>query len=394
MDGDAQVKDRIVMRWAVGALIACRLAFVLASPLEGLRGYGDFFHFYSLAEIPGWPYFKYWIEFPPIPAFLFEVLYRLAGGQQHVFDYLLFFVVTAADAFNLALFWQLLRRLRPFSHAWKPLVMYGVVLVGLAYSWWYFDALAMLPTLLGILWLMDGRDKRAGLALGTGILVKFFPVLVLVVAWKFLERRRAWLVTSLALGVVLAVYGALWVASPQFTRASLLSQASKGSWETIWAMLDGNYRTGNFGPVVENLDAEMALVPRGNPAVVPTWMTLLVLGGLGLWRFLRLQGNALGQWVGLLGLTWSLFFLWSPGWSTQWVLYLLPWVILALDERLALLLTIALVTVNLMEWPLLLSRGWFWSLPLTIGLRTLLLVMLVFLFDEVAQGKTGAKNEG
>jgi hypothetical protein len=241
---------------------------------------------------------------------------------------------------------------------------------------------------------VDGREKRAGVVLGLGILVKFFPGVILVVAWKFLTRRRALMTTGLALGVALIVYGALWAFSPQFTRASLLSQASKGSWETIWAMLDGNYRTGNFGPVIENLDAEMAFVRHGNPARVPTWMTLLILGGLGAWRFLRLRGNRLEQWIGLLGLTWSLFFLWSPGWSTQWVLYLLPWVILALDDRLALLLTIALVMVNLMEWPILLSRGWFWSLPLTIGLRTLLLVFLAFVFDPVAQGKTSIAKLG
>lgn len=387
MVAEMSFRERGILRWAVGGFLACRLVFLLASPLEGLRGYGDFFHFYSLAEIPGWPYFNYWIEFPPIPAFVFELLYRLAGGQQHVFDYLLYFLITVADALNLVLFWRLLRRVWSQEQAWKRLLMYGVVLVGLAYCWWYFDALAVLPTLLGLVWLMEGRTNRTGLALGIGILVKFFPAMVLVAAWKFMRRRDALRTTFLALILAIGVYALLWVASPDFTLASLISQGSKGSWETIWAMLDGNYRTGNFGPVVENLDPSMASVRRGNQAVVPPWAVLISLGALGLWRLIRVRGNGMRQWVGVMGLTWSLFFLWSPGWSTQWVLYLLPWVILCLDERQAVLLAVALTMVNLMEWPLLLSRGWFWSLPLTVGLRTLLLILLVLSFDQIATNR-------
>ncbi|HQN43413.1 MAG TPA: hypothetical protein PLA25_04725 [Anaerolineaceae bacterium] len=73
-------------RFLVGGLMIARLLMLLALPLEGLRGYGDFQHFFNLAAIPGWPYLDHWVEFPPIFPFLIELLYRISGAQQHTFD--------------------------------------------------------------------------------------------------------------------------------------------------------------------------------------------------------------------------------------------------------------------------------------------------------------------
>jgi hypothetical protein len=79
--------------------------------------------------------------------------------------------------------------------------------------------------------------------------------------------------------------------------------------------------------------------------------------------------------------------LWSPGWSPQWVLYLLPIILLVLPEREALLLSLALVLINLLEWPLLLSRGYNWGLWLTIPGRALLLALLAVECWRVVRGE-------
>jgi hypothetical protein len=143
--------------------------------------------------------------------------------------------------------------------------------------------------------------------------------------------------------------------------------------------LDGNLQTGNFGPEIERLDPATAALPVGRPSLVPPWASLVVFGALGLLLWLR--SRLRGPWnlravLAFVGLTWVIFLLWSPGWSPQWVLYLLPLILLVLPRRLALLLTGALILVNLLEWPLMLSRGYFQALPLTIILRTLLLALL------------------
>ena len=365
----------------VPLLILGRMLLYLTMTLEGLHGYGDFLHFFQLASLPGWPYFNYWSEFPPIFPFLSAVLYRLAGGQEHVYDYLLIFILLAADAGSLYLFIKLARRVYPADNdSLVRSLVYGVVLLSLAYSWWYFDPLAVFAMLLGITLLFENKRLLSGLAFGLGLLVKFFPALGLIIAWRTLPWKKALWMSGLALGAGVLVYGGLWLASPRFTIASLQSQGSKGSWETAWALLDGNYATGLFGPEIERLNPALAGVSRGNPPRIPSWITLIVLGGIGLWGFFKARQEDDRQKLALLGWCWCLFLLWSPGWSPQWLLYLLPLILLVVPERRVFLVALLLVLVNLIEWPLLLSRGLFWTLDLTVPMRTLVLFLLAVIF--------------
>ncbi len=362
----------------VVVFLLVRVSILLALPYDGLRGYGDFNHFYNLAALPGLPYLHYWAEFPPLFPFLSELLLAVSGGQEHIYSYLLILLLFAADLGSLLLFSRLAARLEAQTPApaWRALI-YAAILGGLAYTWWYFDSLAVFFTLLALELSFSRRPPAlAGAALGLGILTKLFPALLLPALWRWLPARRAAWVSGVGLGLAIAVYGGLLAASPQYTLASLQSQAAKGSWETPWALLDGNFATGNFGPEVERLDPAKALAPMGNPARIPAWAGLPVFGALGLLLWLRFRPTAPREALAFAGLTWVIFLLWSPGWSPQWVLYLVPLILLALPERLALLLAGALLLVNLLEWPVMLSRGYFQSLPLTILLRTLLLALL------------------
>jgi hypothetical protein len=113
---------------------------------------------------------------------------------------------------------------------------------------------------------------------------------------------------------------------------------------------------------------------------VSPWLTLAPFVIFGLWTFLRTRINNPRSAVSLLGVTWAVFLLWSPGWSPQWVLYLIPLILLTLDEREGFLMTLTLVLANLLEWPILLSRGLFKGLWITVPVRELLLIFLVYLW--------------
>ena len=378
------VPNRRFALWGMIAFVCARLASLLAMPLDGLRGYGDFIHFFNLASLHGWPFLDYWSEFPPLFSFLSAFLYRLSGGQEHVYDYLLFFILTLADAGSLYFFMRLAGRIYSERAFWLRAGAYVLILLSLAYGWWYFDSLAVFFLLLAVDLLTRQKSAAGGAALAAGILTKWFPGLALVVTWRRLPRNR-WLALALTsfLPVVL-VWGILWAASPSFTRASVLSQGSKGSWETVWALLDGNLNTGNFGPEVERYDPFSASRLVANPPVFSPWLRLVVFAAAGLTLALRLKPRNDRQSLALLGLTFCLFFLWSPGWSPQWVLYLLPLILLVLVDRQALLFALMFVLVNLLEWPVLLSRGMFAILPLTVLLRSLLLVLLAYVFYKEA----------
>jgi hypothetical protein len=66
----------------------------------------------------------------------------------------------------------------------------------------------------------------------------------------------------------------------------------------------------------------------------------------------------------------------SPGWSPQWLAYLAPLILLALPERRGWLYVAVLTAVAILEWPVLLSRGRFDLLWLTVILRTAVMVVL------------------
>jgi len=367
-------------REVVWLFLFCRLILLVTLPLEGLRGFGDLIHFYRLAGM-GLPMIDYWVEFPPVFPYLSMMMFSIAGGKEHSYDYLIVILMTLAQAGSLAVLIQLVRRLHfdPLTIQRITWVYFGTTLV-LPYGWWYFDALGVLALLVGLLWLVEQKTARAGLAFSLGVLIKFFPLMVLPMIWRWCSRRQAALVTGIVLGVVGAVYAIFLISAPEMTMASLRSQGEKGSWETIWAMVDGNYSTGNFGPEEERYDPDTASLRRGNPPRLPAWLTLIPFAALGAWLFRRVHLTTVRGAIAFLGVTWCIFLMWSPGYSPQWVLYLLPLILVSLPVRTATLFTITLVIVNVLEWPILLSRGYNWGLWLTVSIRTLLLILLAVEF--------------
>ena len=347
----------------------------MASPSEGLHGFGDFVTFYRVAQIPGLAVSQFLGGVPTHLSIHFRVI--LPSGRRPGIHLRLpaGFPALAGRCWQFAVVYASVQKV-VWCGGEKRVWIYLVVLVSLAYTWWYFDPLAVFFLLLALTLLFEGRDVAGGVALAAGILTKFFPVLVLVMVWRYFSRRRAVLVSVVALGIVVLVFTALTLVSPDFTRASLASQGSKGSWETIWALLDGNMQTGNFGSLADRLVPALAYTMQRNPPVVPPAATLVIFGGFGLWALFRAREMGVRQALSFLGLAWALMLLWSPGWSPQWVLYLIPLILLTLPEREALLMVVTLILVNLLEWPVLLSRSATVGLWVTIPLRTLLFILL------------------
>jgi hypothetical protein len=175
----------------------------------------------------------------------------------------------------------------------------------------------------------------------------------------------------------------LFAADAEYTKASLVSQFNKGSWETIWAVIDGNLTTGNFNPEINRTIGSSAYESTGNQSVIPTWLSLLGIGGVGFLVFWKTSLDSALKIVGFGGFTIVMFFLWSPGYSPQWTLYLLPMVIICFKDKRSLLLSLILVLVNLLEWPILLSRGLFQFLEEIILLRTAIFFILALLFAQI-----------
>ena len=355
-----------------------RMVLFLALIPDSYAGPGDLPFYQSWAALPGWPYFHYWSEFPPLFPWLNAGLYKLAGGQQFIYYLLIAMLLALAGSASLVVFRRIAGQLWDPSQSRLRTWVYLGLLLPLPYTWWYFDLLPLAFMLLGTLWLVEGRSWRSGLAIGLGILLKWFPALLLASAWRF--RRPGWAgrATAAALGLVAGVLAIVTLVSPQMSLASLKGQVSRSSWETAWALLDGNLTTGTFLKVGDRLDPSIAGLSYGKPAQISPYLTLAVFGGLGAWLFYRASSQTNLAQVAFLGLTWIVFLAWSPGWSPQWILYLIPLTLLTLPFQAAFYGVGGIILLALIEWPTLLAHAFFEGLWIIVPLRLALFAWLGF----------------
>lgn len=378
--------------WLVMALfVTARLMMLVAFPPENLIFYGDYQHYFNLADMTRagyYPFIHYWYEFPPIFPYLNIAVYMLAGQQLKNYIVLLAFVLLLAEAGNLYLLYRLAICLYSPARAITVAWIYTALFVPVFFWLGNFDTLTTFFILLGLYSIVTQKNRLLALALGLGAMVKFVPVILLATIW----RHRGWKAAAgyglAAAAVSLLIFGPFFLANPAMTAASLMAQAGKSSYQTVWALIDGNTSTGNFGPLADHFDPAKATQPVNNPARIPTWLTFIPFGLLGLFILTRPQSLPLAGLDAALftTLTLIIFFLWSQGWSPQWQTYLIPLLLLVFPEQRAVLFIIVLGFVNFLEWPVILSRGFTGLLPLTILVRTLIFVLLAYeLYRQLVQ---------
>ncbi|MHA1234304.1 MAG: hypothetical protein ACTSQL_04375, partial [Promethearchaeota archaeon] len=262
-----------VLFWPV-FFIAARIIFLLSLPWEAISTYGDYWNFFQQASL-GTPYVDFWTEFPPLFPFLSRVIFLLVSGREYAYSYLLALVISLFQAGSILIFSNLGEKLN-INKSKSRTAAYFALTVGLFYSWSYFDPIAVFFLLLSISFILQRKDGPAAVAIAAGILTKWFPILAIPVLWKMRPIKKAFRITIFVFGIVFIVWGALYIINPEMTGASILSQANKGSWETVWALMDKNLGTGNFNPEVNRKIAETVKIRTGNIALIPAWLTLIV----------------------------------------------------------------------------------------------------------------------
>ncbi|MBN1201175.1 MAG: hypothetical protein JXJ20_04900 [Anaerolineae bacterium] len=371
---------------------------------RGMSLFGDFRYFYDLAELSengDLPYRDYWYEFPPVWSSLFIGLYSLLRARGAV-DYTGFasavgLILLVFDVGNLVLLRRLGKRLHGERTAVALPWVYAVLAGPLIFPWWNFETLVVFWLLLALALLLEGRDRRSAAVTVIGTLTKYTPVLILPAVWRFYDRKLAVRYTLITLLVVGLVLGALLAWGGRMAAASLQAQFSKASYESVWALIDGNMRTGSFPGPPAHFDVDTAFEPYGNNPVIPSWLRLLPFAGLGLYIFTRkLRQDDRGV-VAFFSVTVVIFFLWAQGWSPQWILTLTPLILLNFPTRDGVLVCLVLGMLSFVEYPLLFMRTGDTSgeisgalvLPyvVIIALRTTILIGLVAaLYQRLTRG--------
>jgi len=353
---------------------------LMACPPENLIVYGDYQHYFNLADMTRrgfYPYLHYWYEFPPIFPYLNIAVYLLAGQQLKNYILLLACGLLLVECGNLYLLYRLAFILYKRDGALPLSWMYSSLFVPIFFWLGNFDALTTFFILLALYSLFKNKSKTLAMALGLGTMVKFLPIMLLPTIWRAKGFKTAVLYGLATALISLLIFAPFAWFNPTMTWASLRAQASKSSYETVWALIDGNDTTGNFGPLSDHFEASKATQPLHNPSRLPTWLTLIPFALFGLFIFTRPpQQETNFDAILFTTLTFLIFMLWSPGWSPQWQTFLIPLILLTLPPTRAVLFIIVLGFLNFLEWPIMLSRGLNYLLPLTIIPRTFIIILL------------------
>jgi len=380
----------------VGLFFAFRLMWLVAYPPDSLMVYGDYPYYFNLAQLAKegrLPFLGYWVEYPPLFAYLCQGLYTLTGDRYFAFATLLGLVMIAFEVGNVVMVFRLAGHIRSPDDALKLTWVYALLFAPAFVMWHNHDVIST----FFFLWAADdflrGRSNRPALWVGLGAMVKYFPVLLLPVVWRFRrDWRQAITFTVIVVAVCAVVIVPFVLASPTYALASLRAQASKTSWQTVWALVDGNLGTGILGAASAHVDPAAATALQGNPPRIPPLILFVLFGGLYVWIGFKLNSplsNA--KFVAFTAVTLVVFFLWSKGWSPQWLVMLIPFLLMVLPLGRALLYILTLTFINLAEWPVFLSRGMNQYLYLTVPLRTVLFVLLLV---ELVQAMRSQPAEG
>jgi hypothetical protein len=427
------------------ALLALFLVFrlltlLLLRPGGFIRDWSDFDTFLGIAAISDYglyPFLHYWLEWPPLVPWLAVGAYKLSLLCPPWTDPRLWFTLILGSVFllfetgNFILVYRIARRLgeddrRPptaegeatetedESHttqdatrstdlaprllalpALRPVVLYALLFAPVYAVLGFFDAIALFFLLLALDYSLRGRLLSSAVAVGVGFLVKLTPLVFVPVAlrrlWAEADSRRnglrdgaLYLVATL-LTVMLLLLPFL-LTQPAWLITAARAVVGRSSWETVWAILEGYFGFGTIGGDRMN-PAETAFATH--PASLPWALIALGFGLLYLLLWTRpadyRQPRAL---VALTGLTMTLFLLYSKGYSPQFLVYLLPFIILLFPDGRGVTYSLVLTLLNVLEQPVyfVLVPDAKWLLEGVILARWLVLGVLLVEFGWVIWG--------
>jgi hypothetical protein len=294
------------------------------------------------------------------------------------FYFSLSFFLALVDTGNLIAIYALARRIDNQERAVHVAWVYTVLLIPLLALFVGFDSLALLFLLLAALFTLDRRSVLSGIATGLGFMTKLTPIAALPAAFQHLAqpRQRLKLLLATCLSTLLIALPFL-ITGPAYLFQSLKSPVIRSTWETVWALIDGYYSYGVAGGV-DRFDPAMAGAAQ-HPTRLP-WL-VITIGFLLFYLALytrRVDWTSRRKSLAFTALTLNLLTLYFKGYSPQFLVMLLPFVVLLLPGLRAIAYMLILSFANVVEYPLyfLVLPQEKWLLTATVLIRTLVLLIV------------------
>lgn len=284
-----------------------------------------------------------------------------------------------------------------------PALLYALLFSPVHTLLGWFDAIPLFFLLLGLdLLLTPRRWAWAGsaLALALGFLVKLTPIVLLPVALRVLGARLSWpaardewfnrrspgnllrplLYTLLCAGAIAGIGYWLVGGNLALGLSSFRANTIRPPWQNVWALLDGYY---GFGMVPLDLRNVEGLNRRLWESRLPWGWITAAFGALYLWLYTRRYDwkrvRTVFAFTGV-SVIWMLLYL--KGWSPQFVVNVLVFVVLLLPGLRGIMAVSMLTIINMVESYVFMTLlpDQRWILTGTVILRTLLLIALALEF--------------
>ncbi len=386
------------------------------------------------------PYETLWSVYPPLFPALMLAIFRLTSAIPHWSDPRLFFHVVLSAAMlvfetgNLVLIYRLAGKLggnaqwtmdnaqwdeaagsasthqstnQPITpsplHPLIAATLYALLFTPVFTMQGWFEAMPLFFMLLGLDLLISGKRRGwmgSALITALGVLTKLTPILLLPIAVRWLGAKFSWsaartewfnrrstgnLLRPIFYGLLFAavtVGGGLAFAGtdPLLVLSNLRIQALRPPWQTLYAALDGY-----FGFDLVPLDLRnVAGLTTGNlwHGNLPGWfwpVQILAFSALFLWLYTRpYDWSRRRTPVAFAGISLIWLFLYNKGWSPQFLVWILAFVVLLRPSVWTLSAAVLLSLLNFVETSvfLVMLPDQHWLLWFTTILRMLLLILL------------------
>jgi uncharacterized membrane protein YjjB (DUF3815 family) len=339
-----------------------------------------------------YPFVHYWLEWPPLFAWLVVGVYRLSllipqwADPRLWYNTLLGLSFLPFEVGNFVVIYLTGLDLYDRKKALRCALIYACLFAPLyVWSGWN-DSVPLFFLLLSLYLLLRGKPLIAGMMTGIGFWVKVTPILIVPVGLRVLEgpRRKATFLAAVCASALIIALPFVWI-NLGFLWAFFANLLGRSSWETVWALLDGYY---SYGVVT----ADRLTVPRdfsSHPSSLPWPIITAIFGLVLLWLYSRrLDYSDKLRTVALAALTISLFTLYSKGYSPQFIVQLIPFAVLLLPSLKGVSYIILLDVLNFLEATVyfIMLPDQRWLLVITVLLRTVLVLALsveygLILFD-------------
>ncbi|MCC6455601.1 MAG: hypothetical protein IT328_11695 [Caldilineaceae bacterium] len=398
------------------------LALLLFRPGGFITDFSDYDFYATWGTLGPMGYRAYdnlWTAYPPLFPLVMLNVYEWAARippwtEPRLFFHLLFgLVLLCFEAGNLLLIYRLAGRLASDEATAPPagysspglaaVAFYALCFVPVYTLLGWFESMPLFFLLLGLELLLMPRAwgwLGSGFAAGLGFLTKLTPILLLPVAIRWLGARLSWdaarrewfnprsprnllrptLYVLLFAAVVAGVGYPLVRANPSLALSSFRIQSIRSPWQSVWALIDGSYEAGVVALDMRNLEGLAASLWQSN---IPwTWVGLGFLL-IYLWLYTRPYDWArIRTPLAFTATSVILLFLYSKGWSPQFLVWVLAFLALLLPTLRGVILAIFLSLINVVESHifLIMLPNEHWLMVGTVIARTLLLLLLMVEF--------------